>query len=117
MTIRLGMVTIDCARPRELAEFWRQALDIEIAGDYGDFVMLASAEEAGVRLALQRVPEPREGKNRVHLDLETGDRDVEVARLTELGATPLSEHAMDGFGWTVLADPEGNEFCVGSPHG
>jgi predicted enzyme related to lactoylglutathione lyase len=65
--------------------------------------------------ALQQVPEPRLGKNRVHLDLR-GDagRAAEVARLVDLGARVIDEeHAVPGLAWTVLADPEGNEFCVG----
>jgi len=64
-------------------------------------------------LGLQRVPEPRSGKNRVHVDLSGGSRATEVPRLVGLGATVVGEHEMPGLVWTVLADPEGNEFCVG----
>ncbi|PXY21636.1 glyoxalase [Prauserella sp. PE36] len=116
MTLQLGMVTIDCEDPHKLAAFWCEALGVEIADDYGEYVMLTSRTEGGVRLAMQRVPEPRTGKNRVHVDFGTDDREGEVARLVGLGATALADHEMPGLNWTVLADPEGNEFCVGSHH-
>ncbi|MDA3643607.1 VOC family protein [Saccharopolyspora indica] len=116
MNLDIVMVTIDCASPRTLAEFWTQALDASVAYESDEFVMLAANREGGVRVALQRVPEPRAGKNRAHLDLDTTDRKAEVRRLVELGATELAENSMQGFTWTVLADPEGNEFCVGSEH-
>ena len=63
-------------------------------------------------VSLQRVPEPRVGKNRVHLDLN-GNRATEVPRLVSLGARVIEEHEVPGTAWTVLADPEGNVFCVG----
>lgn len=113
MSLLIGMVTIDCSDPQSLAKFWTAALATTVAGDYGEFVFLAGTPGLG----LQKVSEPRAGKNRVHLDLSTDDRAVEVARLTELGASVLAEHTAPGLWWTVLADPEGNEFCVGSHHG
>ncbi|MFG3048965.1 VOC family protein [Streptomyces sp. NPDC048241] len=68
----------------------------------------------GRRVLFQRVPEAKDGKNRLHLDLHAGPerREGEVARLTALGATVLREVSEPGGSWTVLADPEGNEFCV-----
>jgi hypothetical protein len=59
------------------------------------------------------VAEPTAGKNKVHLDLRGSDRASEVARLLSLGATAVAEHSVPGLSWTVLADPEGNLFCVG----
>ena len=112
MTMTLGMVTIDCADPQKLAGFWTEALGMTIAADYGEYVMLEPDGE-GVRLGLQRVPEQRVGKNRVHMDFVTADRAAEVGRLVELGATELDVQEMPGLTWTVLVDPEGNEFCVG----
>jgi predicted enzyme related to lactoylglutathione lyase len=113
MALSIGMVTIDCSDPQALAEFWTAALGTSVAGDYGEFVLLAGTPALG----LQKVSEPRVGKNRVHLDLQTDDRAAEVARLTALGASLLAEHSAPGLWWTVLTDPEGNEFCVGSHHG
>ncbi|MEO7196528.1 MAG: VOC family protein [Pseudonocardiaceae bacterium] len=113
MDLSIGMVTIDCSDPQSLAEFWTAALGVAVAGDYGGFVLLAGAPALG----LQKVPEPQTGKNRVHLDLYTEDRAAEVTRLTGLGASVLAECNAPGLRWTVLADPEGNEFCVCRHHG
>lgn len=114
MSLQIGMVTIDCADPQTLARFWAAALGTSVANDYGDFVMLAPNGSGAPALGLQRVPEPRTGKNRVHVDLGGGGgRAVEVDRLVGLGARVLDEQQMPGLAWTVLGDPEGNEFCVG----
>jgi len=108
----MGMITIDCADPRGLAQFWTAALGTEVAQDYeGEFLILAP-QEGGLPLALQRVPETRAGKNRVHIDFGGSDREAEVKRLVGLGARELAKHEVPGLTWTVLADPEGNEFCV-----
>jgi predicted enzyme related to lactoylglutathione lyase len=116
MAIHMGMITIDCADPRSLAEFWTAALGTEVAQDYeGEFLILAPAE-GGLPLALQRVPEARVGKNRVHVDFGGDDRDAEVKRLVELGAKEVAKHEVPGLAWTVLTDPEGNEFCVSGKH-
>lgn len=109
----VSMVTIDCEHPHELAEFWAQALETEVAVDWDDFVVLAGTPAIG----LQRVESPTPGKNRIHLDLSGGHRATEVARLVELGADVVRTHDVDGFGWTVMVDPAGNEFCVSDPHG
>jgi hypothetical protein len=58
------------------------------------------------------VPEPKTAKNRMHLDLMSPDPDAEVAHLIELGATRVADMNEYGYEWTVMADPEGNEFCV-----
>ena len=113
MALHTAGVTIDCQDPDALAPFWAAALGYEVGQDFdGQFLMLQPPGGNGPYLALQRVPEPRVGKNRVHLDFHCPDRAAEVARLVELGATELGQHKMSGFVWTVLADPEGNEFCV-----
>lgn len=112
------MVTIDCAEPVKLADFWTEALGTTIEHDMnGEYLVLAPTREGGVSLGLQKVPEPKAGKNRVHLDLATDDRAGEVRRLLELGATVVDEHSYPGFAWTVLADPAGNEFCIGGREG
>ncbi|MGH3879093.1 MAG: VOC family protein [Actinophytocola sp.] len=118
MKLNMGGITIDCADPRSLAEFWTKALDLEVAFDAGGyFVQLrSSANPKQPYLGLQMVAEPRAGKNRVHIDFATDDREGEVERLVALGATKGEDHTVPGLTWTVLQDPEGNEFCVGSPH-
>lgn len=111
-------ITIDSADPRSLAEFWTKAFDLEVVVDAeGVFVQLGSRSSPELPyIALQKVPEERAGKNRVHLDFATEDREGEVRRLVSLGARQGREHSAPGFRWTVLQDPEGNEFCVGSKH-
>ncbi len=112
-------ITIDCADPRSLAEFWTKALDLDIAFDAdGWFVQLRSrTNPAQPYLGLQKVPEERVGKNRVHIDFSTDDREREVRRLVALGATRGADQTVPGLTWTVLQDPAGNEFCVGSQQG
>ncbi|MBC3985675.1 VOC family protein [Streptomyces sp. AC536] len=68
----------------------------------------------GRRILFQRVPEPKATKNRLHLDLHSapGERDEEIARLEELGATSLHRVSLGGIEWQVMTDPEGNEYCL-----
>ncbi|NUT46823.1 MAG: VOC family protein [Saccharothrix sp.] len=115
MTFTIGMITIDTADPRRLAEFWTEALGTSVQHDWGEFLVLAPAREGGLQLGLQRVADPTPGKNRVHFDAHVEDRAAEVARLVGLGATEVAEHTVPGLTWTVLADPDGNQFCVGQP--
>jgi len=112
MTLDVGMVTIDCEDPGRLAEFWSQALEMEVLGDYGEFVFLGR-EDSPVNVGLQKVPEPRGGKNRLHIDLKGEPRAAAADRLQGLGATVKEEHSQPGLAWIVLSDPEGNEFCIG----
>jgi catechol 2,3-dioxygenase-like lactoylglutathione lyase family enzyme len=112
MAMTPHMVTIDCADPAALTKFWSAAAGYEVRWQADDFVVLGPAQGTGIQIGLQRVPEARVGKNRVHIDWETDDRLAEVGRLTGLGARVLDEQSLPGFRWTVLADPEGNEFCV-----
>jgi predicted enzyme related to lactoylglutathione lyase len=116
---RFGLV-LDCAHPEQLAEFWTEAVGYVNVGAAGAYVVLRPREGSGPKLLLQRVHEPKTSKNRMHLDIETADIDREAARLTALGAQRLSESPCSEHGstWILMADPEGNEFCVcdnGSP--
>ena len=115
MTMTMATVTIDCAEPRALVEFWTKALDYEVKADMdGFFVLLGPKTGDGTGIGLQKVAEPKAGKNRVHVDFSAEDRPAEVARLVALGAKEQEEHTVPGLTWTVLTDPVGNEFCVGS---
>lgn len=118
MNLNMGGITIDCAQPRALAEFWTRALDLEVELDAdGYFLELRSrTNPSQPYLGLQMVPEDKVRKNRVHLDLSTTDMDGEVSRLVALGAVVGEKHEAPGITWTVLSDPAGNEFCVGT-HG
>ncbi|WNV89802.1 VOC family protein [Umezawaea sp. Da 62-37] len=115
MTLNIGMITIDCTDPHKLADFWTGALGTPVLHDWDEFIILAPAAEGAVQLGLQRVESVAPGKNRVHFDMHATDRAAEVARLLELGASEVAEHTVPGLTWTVLADPEGNQFCVGQP--
>ncbi|MFD0024396.1 VOC family protein [Streptomyces sp. NPDC058382] len=92
----------------------RAWLDLAAARHPDDPYDQESGTGHGRRLLFQRVPEPKTVKNRLHLDLHAGPdrRDAEVTRLEGLGATVLRQVAEPGGTWTVLGDPEGNEFCV-----
>jgi predicted enzyme related to lactoylglutathione lyase len=114
----LQNVAIDCADPYELARFWSQVTGRPMhpedrPGDRETQVLLSE----GPILHFNKVPEPKTDKNRVHLCLRPETtREAEVERLLGLGATLVTDRRRpDGTGWVVLADPEGNEFCVLRP--
>ena len=112
MALDVAMITIDCADPDGLAVWWSEVVEGEVnALAPGEFVMVVRS--GGPALGFQRVPDPTPGKNKVHLDLHTADKDAEVARLIGLGARETGRHSFgEDFDWVVLADPEGNAFCV-----
>ncbi|MEU7030936.1 VOC family protein [Streptomyces sp. SBR177] len=108
-------VTIDCSDAYALASFWAGVLDATLSEDDKPGDPEALLETPGAGLLFIRVPEKKTVKNRVHLDLQPQDRtrDEEVERVLALGATLVDDQRRpDGTGWVVLADPEGNEFCV-----
>jgi predicted enzyme related to lactoylglutathione lyase len=112
-TPAIGLV-LDCQDPARLAEFWAAALDYVSVGDAGSYTALVPNARPGPKLLLQQVPEPKQTKNRMHLDIEVPDIEAEATRLTALGASrvqadQISEH---GSSWILMTDPEGNEFCV-----
>ncbi|NUO44687.1 MAG: VOC family protein [Streptomyces sp.] len=113
MTSLIRHVTIDCADAYALATFWSQVLDQPLHEEDRPGDPMALIEAAG--LLFITVPDAKTGKNRVHVDLQPQDRtrDEEVERLLALGATVFDDQRRpDGTGWVVMADPEGNEFCV-----
>ncbi len=130
-------VAIDCSAPHELADWWAEALGWEVEAQDEAFIRrmveAGAATEAETtthrgklvwrvgaainspqpdrpRVLFQQVPEPKTVKNRIHWDVETDD----LQALLDRGATVLRERD-DQIGWTVLADPEGNEFCAFLP--
>ncbi|MFI5606942.1 VOC family protein [Amycolatopsis sp. NPDC051903] len=115
MTSRLIAIAVDCRNAEALAEFWREALDYPKTHRWTDahgvtYVELTAPD--GPSLLFQPVPEDKTVKNRLHLDLapRTLDQRDEVERLVTLGAKVLADPDDDP--WIVLADPQGNEFCV-----
>lgn len=112
MSLTIAMITIDTGDARKLAQFWTAALNTTIQSDWGEFIVLAPNTENAPALGIQQVPDATPGKNRVHFDSHVPDRKAEVARLVALGATEVAVHSMPGLAWSVLTDPDGNEFCV-----
>jgi predicted enzyme related to lactoylglutathione lyase len=116
MTLRLGEVVIDCADHEVVVPFWLAAMGEYRRVDVNEqYVAVAPEIPALGRPAIlfQKVPEAKAVKNRVHLDLRGESMAAEVARLVDLGATVIAERSLgDDIRWTVMADPEGNEFCV-----
>jgi predicted enzyme related to lactoylglutathione lyase len=111
-------VVLDCADLARTGAFWCDALGyVAEPLSRGRYPRLVPASGNGVELLLQRVPEPKAHKNRMHLDLRVPDLEAEVARLVCLGAQRITEGPIeeDGWAWHVLADPDGNEFCVLRP--
>jgi predicted enzyme related to lactoylglutathione lyase len=112
MALNVEMVTFDCSNPAKLADWWAE----QFGGTTHELIpgeFIAVIRSDGPRLGFQKVPDPTPGKNRVHLDFSVADVDAEVARLTAAGATEVGGRKLsDNFRWVVLADPEGNVFCV-----
>lgn len=111
------VVVLDCRDPVALAGFWAAALGYQAGPLGGAYLTVAPHTGDGPELLLQRVAEPKSGKNRLHLDLRVADLAGEVGRLLRIGARQLTDApiAEAGWVWHVLADPEGNEFCVLRP--
>jgi len=109
---------LDCTDAQRLAEFWSAALGYDKVSRFGQYMVLSRGGPGFPRLVLQPVPEPKVTKNRFHLDILEPDIEAEAARLEGLGARRLDGLRQEELGsavvsWIVMADPEGNEFCVG----
>jgi hypothetical protein len=121
MGLRIGALIVDCRDPGRLARFWAEALDWVISRDEDPEWVVeppeGSREDCVVAdLLFIKVPDPKTSKNRLHLDLRPEDQSAEVARLEALGATRIDIGQGDNQPWIVMADPEGNEFCVQNAH-
>jgi predicted enzyme related to lactoylglutathione lyase len=109
----IGLV-LDCADPQRLAEFWAPALGYVNLGVVGSYALLLPDGRPGPKLLLQRVPEPKATKNRMHLDIDASDIESEATHLEGLGARRVQAEQVHehGTAWILMTDPEGNEFCV-----
>ncbi|MDQ1489580.1 MAG: hypothetical protein QOJ23_2094 [Actinomycetota bacterium] len=112
MASRWYTVVVDAANPALMARFWAAVLDYEIVFEQPDEVVIARDRETYPGIIFVPVPEPKTAKNRLHIDLNPDNQDAEVARLLALGAKRVDVGQSDVVTWVVLADPEGNEFCV-----
>jgi predicted enzyme related to lactoylglutathione lyase len=114
---RLGWVQVDSVDPEALAGFWSAVLGVGIRGALGypaHYVVCEPSVDGGPKLCFQRVPEARSDKNRLHLDIAVSDLDAATEAVVALGASrvpdgDVNEHDMS---WRVMADPEGNLFCL-----
>jgi predicted enzyme related to lactoylglutathione lyase len=116
MPLRVGNISFDCDDVLRVAEFWSSAIGrpLDPASSPG-FASIGGGDAGRQEPAwyFEKVPEPKQAKNRMHLDLVDADPSA-VERLVSLGARVLAEHQLGDGGqrWTVMQDPEGNEFCV-----
>jgi hypothetical protein len=122
VTVRLAAISVDCADALVVAQFWAAALDRPLdpqpSSGFASIGMPKHRDTQGWRLdddptwLFAKVPEGKAAKNRMHVDVATADREAEVARLVKLGATRVADMNEWGYEWTVMQDPECNEFCV-----
>ena len=112
MAMEIELV-LDVSDLDRMAEFYAAALGYRPEGSIGQYRSIVPAEGPGrPKLILQRVDEPKRAKNRMHIDLKADDIEAEADRLVALGATRQHRIEEDAGTWLVMADPEGNEFCV-----
>jgi predicted enzyme related to lactoylglutathione lyase len=120
MSLTFKAVTFDCADALVIGQFWSSVLgrplDTAPMAASAFFASIGSSDPSRSGFMFIQVPEGKTVKNRVHLDFDSDDIASEVARVIALGATHVHDKAEYGMTWTTLADPEGNEFCIGSPH-
>ena len=117
MSLRWQSVCIDTPDPAGLARWWAELLGWRITYEDPEEVVLeppAGTSEDGISpdILFLKVDDPKEAKNRLHIDLRPDDREAEVERLVDMGARHVDIGQGDDVSWVVLADPEGNEFCV-----
>jgi hypothetical protein len=123
MTVKIACVVFDCLDALVIGRFWSAAigrpLDPEASSDFASIGFHERQDRAGWRPVdrdadptwlFTRVPESKTAKNRLHLDVVAADPEVEIARLVELGATRVADREEYGYTWTLMTDPEGNEF-------
>ena len=114
MAAFIKYISIDCADPKRLSAFWSAVTGYQSVVEGDDFCALAAPDKRGVRsLFFWKVPEAKVVKNRLHLDLATKDPESEIEKLIGLGAQRIEAREGNGARWTVMLDPEGNEFCIG----
>jgi len=111
MSLMWEEIVIDSRDPKALGLWWRDALDWVVVGESDDELEIAPSEGAHPTLLFGAVPEGKTVKNRLHLDFVPDDQAAEVERLIAKGASRADIGQVD-VPWVVLADPEGNEFCV-----
>ena len=112
MGSRWDSVVVDATDPARLGRWWAEVLDYRILREAPNELVIGAEGDDGPAIVFTAVTEPKSGKNRLHLDLRPTDRDAEVERLVNMGARHVDIGQTTEVAWIVLADPEGNEFCV-----
>ncbi len=107
----LGLV-VDSRDPARLARWWAEVLGYHVTFEDPRLVAIGGDDKTHPGISFVPVSEAKAGKNRLHLDLAPDDQPAEIERLVDMGARHVDIGQPAGGGWTVLADPEGNEFCV-----
>ena len=118
MGVRVGNITVDCEDVLRVSRFWSEAMERRLddgASEWGATIGRTDPERIEPAWLFHKVTEPKTAKNRMHVDVFDLSPDA-VERLVGLGATVVERHELSwaNHGWTVLQDPEGNEFCVGA---
>ena len=113
--VRVGSITVDCEDPHRLGGFWSALLGVAVVEVGEDYAELAKLSEDGPNLLFIQVPESKDRKNRLHLDLVVTDVKSAVDSALDLGAHRAAGELGGPFPWTVMVDPEGNEFCLCPP--
>lgn len=112
MGSRWYTIVVDCIDPERVADFWAAALDYTVVFKSDEEIVVAKDENTYPALVFVTVPETKSVKNRLHIDLNPDDQQAEVERLEALGAKRIDIGQGDDVTWVVMADVEGNEFCV-----
>ncbi|MER7107609.1 VOC family protein [Streptomyces sp. NPDC000229] len=115
MAVSLYQIAIDAHDVKALARFWTRVLDWKVLYEDDEEIVIGADEHAMPGIVFLLVPERKTVKNRLHLDLAPDDQEAEVERIIGLGARRADVGQGDDVTWVVLADPEGNEFCVLRP--
>ncbi|MEU2153505.1 VOC family protein [Streptomyces sp. NPDC019396] len=115
MAVRLYHLVLDARDLPGLSRFWSQVLDWKVLYEAEDEVVIGADQHAMPGMCFVPVPERKTLKNRLHIDLAPDDQDAEVERILALGARRVDVGQSAEASWVVLADPEGNEFCVLRP--
>ncbi len=113
--VKVGTITVDCGDPHRLGGFWSALLGVAVVEVGEDYTELARLSEDGPNLLFLQVPEQKAGKNRLHLDLVVSDVKSAVDSALDLGARRPEGDLAGPSPWTLLPDPEGNEFCLCPP--
>ena len=110
---RVTAVMVDTDDLDVVIPFWTKVLGLEVKYRDERFAYLSDLSSGGPHLAFQKVPEPKEGKNRLHLDMMVEDREAFAEWVEELGGSVIEQQEQPGFPiWIVMSDPQGNEFCI-----